>query len=320
MKKLHLYYIITLLAGLSVCSCNDEWEDELFEKAVSFGRTGLVDIHVRYQESGSVDFEIPLVVSGSTENGENVEVTLEIDKDTLEELNFARFRKREDLYYLELDPKYYEFESMTTTIPAGHNTGTLTVNFKLGDLDLVDKYILPLKVASTSVYKPSDRKYFNKTLMNVIPFNDYSGVYSATNGFIYDEDDPSQPAMNAGSRDARVVNHNTVFFYAGITDEEAQDRAKYKIMAQFNPDSTLTLTAPDPAIQFQQLEGSYTIETKMDEGQPYLERKYITMRMKYKYNDITNPESPFHYRFEGTLTLERKRNTQIPDEDQQYIF
>lgn len=319
MKKLYVY-IIVFLSVLSVCSCNDEWKDELFQKAVSFGKTGVVDIHVKYQENGTVTYEIPLVISGSTENKKDVEVTIGLDKDTLEQLNFDRFRYREDLYFKELDPRYYEFKTLKTTIPGGSNTGIIKVDFKLADIDMVDKYILPLQVVSTSVYKPSDWKYFKKTLMNIIPFNDYSGVYSATNGFVYDQDDPEQKAMNAGSRDARVVNHNTVFFYAGITDEEAVDRAKYKVMARFNPDSTLTLTAPDPDIHFEAIEGSYSITTKMDDVQPYLERKYITLRMKYKYDDITNPAFPFHYRFEGTMTLERKRNTQIPEEDQQEIF
>ncbi len=41
------------------------------------------------------------------------------------------------------------------------------------------------------------------------------------------------------------------------------------------------------------------------------------MNLEYWYSDITNPAFPINYRFVGPLTLEKVRNTQIPDEDQQ---
>jgi hypothetical protein len=103
-------------------------------------------------------------------------------------------------------------------------------------------------------------------------------------------------------------------------DEEAYDRKKYKIIAALNPDSTVTLSAPDAAIAFSQQRGTYSISKKKDEVQPYLEKTYITMILEYWYSDITNPAFPINYRFVGPLTLERIRNTQIPDEDQQVVL
>ncbi len=41
------------------------------------------------------------------------------------------------------------------------------------------------------------------------------------------------------------------------------------------------------------------------------------MNLEYWYSDITNPAFPINYRFIGPLTLEKVKNIQIPDEDQQ---
>jgi hypothetical protein len=167
----------------------------------------------------------------------------------------------------------------------------------------------------------SRRRWFSKSIMQIIPFNDYSNRYSNA-GLIWNRDVPenAQKALSTPHRNAFVVNENTVFFFAGNIDEEAYDRVKYKITARFNADSTVTLTAADAAINFSQKAGTYTISKKMDEVQPYLEKTYITMNLEYWYSDITNLAFPINYRFTGPLTLEKVRNIQIPEEDQQVQF
>jgi hypothetical protein len=157
--------------------------------------------------------------------------------------------------------------------------------------------------------------------MQIIPFNEYSNRYSNA-GIIWNRDVPqnNQTALTTPHRTAFVVDEKTVFFFAGNMDEEAYDRARYKIMARFNADSTVTLTSADTAIKFSQQAGTYSISKKMDEVQPYLERTYITMNLEYWYSDITNLAFPINYRYVGPLTLEKVRNIQIPEEDQQVQF
>ncbi|NII26553.1 DUF4973 domain-containing protein [Pseudoflavitalea sp. X16] len=317
MKKIHLIILSGLLLGLG---CAKEWTRELYVKEVSFAKSGVVSVYAQYKSQGGVvTVKVPVVLSGSTGNKEDIEVTIAIDKDTLENLNFERFRLRQDLYFHELPETYYSFKSMTTTIPAGSSQGYLDLELKLEGLDLIDKYILPVKIVSTSKNNVSKRRWFSKSLMRIIPFNDYSGRYSNA-GLIWNRDVSSQPALTIPYRNGWVVDEHTVFFFAGNIDEEAYDRKKYKIIASLNSDSTVTLSAPDASINFVQQKGTYSISKRKDEVQPYLEKTYITMNLEYWYSDITNPAFPINYRFVGPMTLERVRNTQIPDEDQQVRF
>jgi hypothetical protein len=319
MKKFCLYILVSLLTGVA---CNKEWAEELYVKEVSFVKSGVVKVYAKYKSQGGVvRVKVPVVLSGSTGNPDDLEVTIAIDKDTLENLNFDRFRLRKDLYFQELPAANYSFASMTTTIPKGSLQGYFEVDLKLEGLDLINKYILPLKIVATSNDNASKKRWFSKSLMQIIPFNDYSNRYSNA-GLIWNRDVPqnNQTALTTPNRTAWVVDERTVFFFAGNLDEETYDRATYKIMATFNADSTVTLAAPDATIKFTQKAGTYTISKKMDEVQPYLEKTYITMNLEYWYSDITNPAFPINYRFIGPLTLERIRNIQIPDEDQQVQF
>ncbi|WP_343302908.1 DUF4973 domain-containing protein [Chitinophaga niabensis] len=313
MKYLYLFLVIVL------CACNKEWEEELFTKYVAFGKNGVVQVYVKYKEQGgNIPLKIPLVLSGSTDNNMDVNVTVALDKDTLENLNFDRFRLRQDLYFKEFPAEFYSFKTLTATIPKGSNTGHLTIDLKLDGIDLVNKYILPLEIVATSRYSPSVLKHYKKALISIIPFNNFSGRYSVA-GAVWDRtrSENGQTALTTPYRNTWVVNENSVFFYAGVTEEEAIDRAGYKISARFNQDSTVTLTSGNPAINFAQQKGTYTISKRMDEVQPYLEKTYTTVYLEYHYDDITNPAFPLKYRFAGSMVLEKIKNIQIPEEEQQ---
>lgn len=319
MKKIYLYILSGLLFGLG---CSKEWTQELYVQEVSFVKSGVVRVNAKYKSQGGVvTLAVPVVLSGSNGNKGDIEVTIALDRDTLNNLNFDRFRLREDLYFHELPAINYSFPSLTTTIPAGSLQGDFNLDLKMEGLDLINKYILPVKIVSTSRNNVSKRRWFSKSLMQIIPFNDYSGRYSNA-GLIWNRDVPqsSQTALSTPYRNAWVVDENTVFFFAGNIDEEAYDRKKYKILAALNPDSTVTLSAPDAAINFSQQKGTWSLSKRKDEVQPYLEKTYITMNLEYWYSDITNPAFPINYRFTGPLTLEKVRNTQIPEEDQQVVI
>ncbi|WP_173002921.1 DUF4973 domain-containing protein [Chitinophaga sp. SYP-B3965] len=312
----YLYYLCLLIV---ISACNKEWEEELFTKYVAFGKNGVVQVYVKYKEQGgNIPLKIPVVLSGSTTNNTDISISIALDKDTLTNLNFDRFRLREDLYFKELPAEYYSFKTLTATIPKGSNTGYVTVDLKLDGIDLVNKYILPLEIVSSSAYTPSILKHYKKSLITIIPFNDFSGRYSVA-GAVWDrtKNENGQTALTTPYRNTWVVNEKAVFFYAGVTEEEAVDRAGYKISATFNADSTVTLTSGNPAIHFVQQKGTYTVSKRMDEVQPYLEKTYTTVYLEYHYDDITNPAFPLKYRFAGSMVLEKVKNIQIPEEEQQ---
>ena len=58
----------------------------------------------------------------------------------------------------------------------------------------------------------------------------------------------------------------------------------------------------------------------MDALQPYLKHRYIKLDMEYEYNELITDDLYIPYRFKGSLTMERKINTTIPDEDQAIIW
>ncbi|MEG1586666.1 MAG: DUF4973 domain-containing protein [Bacteroidales bacterium] len=328
MKIKYIRLIIALSAIVFCSSCNNEWEDELFQHYVSFTKNGVADVYVRYKPDGKVSYQLPLVVSGSNKNQKNLNVQVALGTDTLPILNFERFRKREDLYFMELDEQYYTIPEAVVNIPAGSCNGLLNIDFSLKDIDLVRNHVLPLIVAEGSNYLPNNRKHYRRAILNIIPFNDYSGTYSATNGYIYDRTRPDgeQTPLVMNTRITRVVDENSIFFYAGATDEDLQDRTVYKIVTKFIPDDEknesgkLELSAPDASIDFQQKSATYKIVKEMDATIPYLEHTYITLNMEYWYDDVSNPQFPLHYKFVGSMTLERKRNILIPDEDQSFMW
>lgn len=321
-KPFTLFLSLTLLI---LCgSCNDEWTEEQFKNFISFKAPitsgGVSDIYIRYKGDEKTTFQLPLIVSGSLTNAQDRTVHVAVDSDTLEVLNYERFQSREDFYYRELDSKYYTIPS-TVEIKAGENTSLMSIDFTLKDIDMVEKWVLPLTIEDDPSYDyvSNPRKHYRKALLRIHPFNDYSGTYSGTalktimEGY---EDDT--PIVKAEIR-SYVVDENTIFFYAGNIDEDRQDRRNYKIYATFYDTGAVTFYADNPDMKFQvNKDASYTITEQMDEIRPYLLHRYLTINnIDYEFSDYTMvPNVSINYKVSGSLIMERRINTQIPDEDQ----
>lgn len=313
-----------------ICSCNDEWKDEQYNQYISFkapldGR-GCTQINVRYKKDGKTTYRLPVVVSGSTMNENDLNIHFAVDPDTLNMFNIERFNTRTELFYEELPSKHYDFPE-TLEISSGDCVGLLDIDFSLKDLDMVEKWILPITITDSPSYNYQSnlRKHYRKALLRVMPFNDFSGSYSTTamKTYFYNQDknETVGDAMVGNTRTAFVVNDSTVFFYAGLMDEdlERSKRRLYKIYVTFNEDKSLTLKADNDDIEFEVPEGItpiYSTTKKMDETRPYIEHRYTTLRLTYLFSDITSAPVPIRYKVTGTLLLERLINLQIPDEDQ----
>lgn len=240
MKKIYTY-LMMLTVSVLIISCNAEWDEEQYEQYVSFSAPvndkGVTDIYVRYKQGGEVTYKLPMIVSGSIANGKDRTVHIAVDTDTLDILNQARFG-REDLYYVAMEDNRYSFPS-TVNIPAGTFTTLLDITFKLDDIDLFKKWVLPLSIEDDPSYNyvGHPRKNYAKALLRVLPFNDYSGSYSSTAMQVYIKDrdgniDKSE-AIATTTRTAYVVDENSVFFYAGAMDEDLINRDKYKVKFYF---------------------------------------------------------------------------------------
>lgn len=336
MKK--IYGLLCLLAVLIWCgSCNDEWKEEQYERFISFKApirakdAGVTPIYVRYKEDKPANYKLPVIVSGSTTNDKNITVYVGVDSDTLKILNQERFQSRTDYYYKELESRFFTIPE-TVGIKAGEDVGLMNIDFNFSGIDMVYKWVLPLTVLSdpSGNYTPHPRKHYKKALLRVIPFNDYSGNYSAVSmkTFYYGQtDDPHDPEeiakqtpMVRSQTSAYVVDENAVFIYAGMINEDRKDRNLYKIFIRFNKDTGFAeLSMDNPNVKFSNLgHTEFYVTEAMDPVKPYLKRRYVTISgIEYEYTDYTDLEGVrLRYYVTGAIILERVINTQIPDEDQ----
>lgn len=349
MKKIYTLAALAAMAMLGA-SCNSEWEEEQYERYVAFSSQldskGVTNVYVpytRHNQDGSYaegaeglsNYKLPVVVSGSTMNGENINVRIAHDPDTLDILNYARYATREDLFYEDMGKEGLTYASYPENIMinAGTNKSLLDLKFDFRGIDMSDKWVLPLTIVDDPSfgYVSHPRKDYAKAILRVFPFNDYSGDYSGTGVTFkvvtgYDgQGNPIETSESITKSTVRgyVVDENTIFTYAGIVDEEYTDRKKYKIKFKFNGDTNGTVDIScDNAeeIGFKLTEGvtpSFRISSSMDEARPYLERRYVIIsNVDYYYDYVPTEGVKVRYHVKGTLTLARYINTQIPDEDQ----
>ncbi|MCH5596441.1 DUF4973 domain-containing protein [Niabella ginsengisoli] len=329
MKKLHIYVAIAVLA-FSFSACNDEWKEELYTQMVSFKARltseGVSEVYLRYNKNGEVTYNLPVIVSGSQSNHQDLYVKIEVDSDTLNIYNKEKFQYRTDLYFKQLPEQFYQLSSPTCFIPQGVNTQNYPIKFKFDNLDLVERYVLPLTIQDDPSYISNDRKGWRKALLYIRPFNDFSGKYSSTSMNVYLDGQTTLPLVSS-TRTAWVVDERSVFFYAGVFEEKSEARGEYKVVMDFSepetqPDGTQTGTlnvyAPNSEINFElTTPATYQIREVSDPTRKYLVTRYCTVYLKYKYDDIsTVPGKRIRYRADGSMTMARLTNTLIPDEDQ----
>ena len=295
MRKL---YILGMILGMyaTFSACNDEWKDELYTQMLSF--------------------KAPLGDNGLKSNSRNIDAKIAVDEDTLRILNQEKFPVgRQDLWYVPLAEQHYSFESNICHIPAGENIQLYPIHFNFNGLELDEKYVLPLTIE-------------DKALLGVNLFNDYSGTYNTTLMNIYIEGTTTDPAK-VDTRLARVVDENTIFFYAGSTWVEDENRSRYKVFVDFEEGTEaeegtikgklrLYGDEGEPGINIRPLgECKYEKRIIQHETIKYMERHLTTLELSYKYTDVTsNPDYPITYEVKGSMTMERQINPLIPDEDQ----
>lgn len=334
MKK--IYTLLALVALIMLgASCNDEWKDEQYSHYIGFrsplNSAGVTEIYIPYSRKDSLgnytvgegrsNYQLPVIVSGSTTNQDNITVHVAADPDTLDILNEAHYQSRSDLYYKNME-SYASFPE-TTEINAGQDVGLLNISFDFRNIDMSEKWVLPITIVDNPSYGYTShpRKNYKKAILRIYPFNNYSGVYSGTALLNYIKGDEGNGSIVKNDITAYTVDDKTVFFYAGNIDENRQDRKNYKIKAKFigNNSGVITFSCDNPNVNFvNNKEASFRIVEQMDDTRPYLKHRYVIIsNINYEYTDYTSvPGTGITYTVKGSLTLERKINTQIPDEDQ----
>lgn len=336
--RLKTIYACMAVAALTLGSCiTDKWEEEQYAQFVSFkaptSNSTVTQIRLKYR-ADSTHYRLPLIVSGTMNNGKDLDVHVGVDRDTLLIYNMQHFGEgRKDLWYKELSPSRYVFNPVTR-IPAGENTALVDIQFDFHGLDFSEKWMLPLIVEDDPSYnyQSHPKMGFNNALLWLTPFNDYSGSYSSTALSVYANGDPSN--IGVTSREAFVVDENSVFFYMGNVEDNRVDRKYFKLKATFHRDDsfvptegsndveagTVTLEPMNPiaGMDFTQTgEPTYRVTETMDSERPTLMRRVTTISgINYTFNDPTRVEGvPISYRVTGLMSLQRNINTAIPDEE-----
>ena len=330
MKK-HIYTLFVLIATMTcLVSCKDEWEEEQFEQMASFkaipGAQGVTWTYLRYKPQGQVQFELPVIMSGSVPNGKSRTIHIGLDPDTLARLNQEQYGHRQELYFRQLPSQYYNMPK-TVTVPEGATTVTIPIDFTLGDLDQVDKWVLPLQILDDPSYdyKANPNKHYRRAMLRVTPFNEYSGTYGGTLYKIFLNGDAEPLTLN--THRTFVVDDKTIFLYAGTRDIDYIDRKNYKVMIKFT-DEEIYIQKKKLEIWSDNTENNkfkvgadqsyYIIDQEWDPKLPYLKHIYITLFLSYEFEDYTTvPGQRLKYKVEGTLSMQRDLNTLIPNEDQQ---
>ena len=349
MKKI---YTLAALAAMTIlgASCNSEWEEEQYEHYISFSSQldskGVTNIYVPYSRhdaegnyaeggEGRSNYQLPILVSGSTDNPNNVTVRIAHDADTLNILNYARYATRTELYYEDMGAEGLTYASYPESllIKAGENKGLLDLKFDFRNIDMSEKWVLPLQIVDDAShnYVAHPRKDYAKAILRIFPFNDYSGDYSGTgitNKVVTGYDGGGKPIETAesitkSSIRGYVIDHQTIFTYAGIVDEDYTDRRKYKIKFTFNGETNGSVdiscdNAEEIGFELNKdVTPSFRVSSSMDDAKPYLEHRYVIINnVDYYFNYIPVEGTVIRYHVKGTLTLSRDINTQIPDEDQ----
>lgn len=329
---------------LTVTSCNKDWTEEQYEQYVSIkakmNDEGVTPIYVRYKEDGKYTYELPIIVSGSTPNEKNRNIYLAEDLDTLNTMNLARFGEtRTDMYYEALNKEQFYKLPEVVQIPKGESMGICNIDFDLNGINMSRKWVVPLSIVDDDSYDyvSHPRKNYAKAILKINPFNDFSGTYSTSTQTVTVTDEAGNAigtSFTALTRTAYVVDHNTVFFYTGLINDELEERELYKFKIKFlgadtddlndnkieiscdNADEIgfEVLTAPESLV--------YTTAVVDDSVYPYLEHHYVTIDIEYKFKDVTSTKDadgnviPIWYHVKGVMILERNINTLIPDEDQ----
>lgn len=77
-------------------------------------------------------------------------------------------------------------------------------------------------------YTSHPRKNFNNALLWITPFNDFSGNYGTTALNVFPED--TNKPLVVDTREAYVVDENTIFFYAGAIKKKEPTVENSKFM------------------------------------------------------------------------------------------
>lgn len=304
MKKI-LFICISILTLSLNYSCNDELDDELFEKFILLTKNGWIDQSLEITSSGLI--EIPLVVSvnGTSDNDRSITVGVKFDPDTLSGYNFEKYRNQTSLYYNELPAEAISFNDETINIASGQLKGISAITLDLNKVtDKYADYVVPVAIENTTEYRIAEEKY-SKSLIHIVLKNSFSGNYTGEIGVYKTKSDGSNDTNNkftVSTKTFYAISNQQCYFYAGQYDRTKTERNNFIVNITINDDETILMNSPNSDLALKQESASVEITS---EAHPTDNRyKIVTtiLSLKYTFKDLTLDDKPV-VRAEGSVSM-----------------
>lgn len=302
MKKL-INIAFLFLITIGGTACQDELDDELFQKYSYLTKNGWKECEVKIEGDNTGIFLLDFGVNGTSANNKNIVITITNDPDTLKGYNFDRYRFQYGSYFPELPTDCYTFDQESYTIPAGELKATARIRIDLNQIhDIYNDYVLPIKIASSTGEAIGPDNY-SKLLANIKFTNKFSGTYSG-NGKLTIEATGQNTAT--GSAKLYAISQNACFMYAGnaTSDTDPINYKKYILNVSFNDNEKITITDPSGKLNLEPMKNTIAREYKKHntDTRYYIETSVLDLKYKYK-NQSENDHRMII--FEGRHTMTR---------------
>lgn len=302
MKKIikSMFFLLLLAGGTA---CQDELNNELFQKYSYLKLNGWKECEVKIEEDNTGMFLLDFGVNGTSANNKDIVITIANDPDTLEGYNFDRYKFQYESYYPELPTDCYTFDQESYTIPAGELKTTAKIRIDLSLInDIYNDYVLPIQISS-SVGEPVGPDKYSKLLANIKFKNKFSGTYSG-NGKLTIEETGQNTAT--GSAKLYAISQNACFMYAGNTTSETDptNYKKYILNVSFNDDEKISITDPSGKLDLEPVTATITRKYKehATDTRYYIETSVLDL--KYKFRNQSEKDNRMQI-FEGKHTMTR---------------
>lgn len=304
MKKI-LFICISILALSLNYSCNDELDDELFEKFVLLTQNGWIDQSLEITSSGLI--EIPLVVSinGTSDNDRSIAVGVKFDPDTLSGYNFEKYRNQTSLYYSALPSGAISFNDETITITSNALKGISGMTLDLNKVtDKYADYVVPVAIENTSEYRVAEEKY-SKSLIHIVLKNSFSGNYTGEIGVYKTKSDGSNDTNNkftVSTKTFYAISDKQCYFYAGQYDRAKTERNNFIVNITVNDDGTISMDSPNSNLDLKQEDASIEISSEPHPTDNRYEIVTTILALKYTFKDLSLDDKPV-VRAQGSVSM-----------------
>ena len=211
MKRIS-YIALSLSCLFGTVGCQDELDDELFQKYTYIIQNGWKECEVKIEDDNTGVLSVDFGVNGTSANNKDIVLKVTNDPDTLAGYNFDRFKYQTEAYFPELPSDCYRFDKEQYVIPAGEYITTAHVFIDLNNIDdIYNNYVLPLQISASDGEVVGPMEY-SKLLASIKFTNKYSGSYSGNGKLTLDEGGDNTAT---GGATLYAISPNSCFMYAG---------------------------------------------------------------------------------------------------------